>query len=83
MTVELGPLPEPTDMLQIMWRGDREFVRPLGDYFTADQMRAYAIAEVLKERERCATWLEFEGRHAMAYGIRHERHCAHSAKLTG
>lgn len=38
------PLPSPTDLLQVTWRGDREFVRPVGDYFTADQMRAYVDA---------------------------------------
>jgi len=50
----LGPLPTPTDMLQVMWRGDREFARPVGDYYTADQMRAYAAEQVAAERERCA-----------------------------
>lgn len=41
---DLPPLPEPTDLLQITWRGEREFAEPIGDYFTADQMRAYAAA---------------------------------------
>ena len=32
-------------------------------------------AELAAERERCAAWLEAEGRHDMAYGIRRGMHC--------
>jgi hypothetical protein len=31
-------------------------------------------AAVAAERERCAAWLEIEGRHDMAYGVRHAMH---------
>lgn len=40
--LKLPELPAPIDVLQAMWRGEREFMRPIGEYFTADQMRAYA-----------------------------------------
>jgi len=43
--MELGPLP------------DAEPVRNNHPHYTADQMRAYAAAEVAKERERCAQWV--------------------------
>lgn len=48
MAVEFGPLPEPSFSLD-------GGTLPC---YTADQMRAYALAEVLKERERCATIAE-------------------------
>ena len=51
-TDELGQLPEPVDLLQAVWRGDREFMRPVGDYYNADQMRAYAAEQVAADRER-------------------------------
>lgn len=44
MAVEFGPLPEPSFSLD-------GGTLPC---YTADQMRAYALAEVLKERELCA-----------------------------
>jgi len=31
------------------------------------------------ERERCAKWLEAEGRHDMAFGIRRAMHCGPNA----
>ena len=49
---ELGQLPEPVDLLQAVWRGDREFMRLVGDYYNADQMRAYAAGQVAADRER-------------------------------
>ena len=49
--IELGPLPEPFMELH------RE-ISPHVYAAWADQMRAYARAEVLKERERCATIAE-------------------------
>ena len=52
---ELGQLPEPVDLLQAVWRGDREFMRPVGDYYNADQMRAYAAGQVAADRERWQT----------------------------
>lgn len=36
---------------------------------------AHVMALLAAERERCAAWLESEGRHDMAYGIRHAMHC--------
>jgi len=51
MIAKLPPLPEPTDMLQITWREQREFVQPLSDYYTADQMRAYASAAIASAKE--------------------------------
>ncbi len=51
---ELPPLPATADLLQVMWRGDREFVQPVGDYFTADQMRAYAAEAVRVALEQAA-----------------------------
>jgi len=41
---------------------------------------------VAAERERCAAWLEAEGRHDMAYGIRRGMHCVDrgpNARLSG
>lgn len=35
------------------------------------------------ERERCAAWLEREGRHDMAYGLRHAMHCGPNVEVTG
>lgn len=46
MANELPPLPEPKGEA---WKGW---------YFTADQMRDYARAAVLAERERCAAWVD-------------------------
>ena len=59
-TDELGHLPERVDLLQATWQGDREFMQPVGDYYSAEQMRAYASAAVVAERERCATAFEAE-----------------------
>jgi hypothetical protein len=40
-----------------------------------ENTRAEAVLAVAAERERCAAWLEAEGRHDMAYGIRRAMHC--------
>ena len=52
MSDTLPPMPEPTleDHEYELWGQN---VR--SDFFTADQMRAYAAAAVAMERERCAT----------------------------
>lgn len=38
-------------------------------------LESFAERLLAAERERCAAWLEREGRHDMAYGIRHAMHC--------
>jgi hypothetical protein len=64
--IELPPMPEPH------WAEHFQGTIPLGA-FTADQMRAYARAAVLAERERCASVCEAEAEgHRTAFG----EHCA-------
>jgi hypothetical protein len=54
MNDTLGPLPEPANH----GHGDDDVIV---FYYTADQMRAYALAEVAKERERIANSLRRSG----------------------
>ena len=54
----LGQLPERVDLLQATWQGDREFMRPVGDYYSEDQMRTYAAEQVAAERERWRAEIE-------------------------
>lgn len=49
MMSELPPLPEPKMVTTFPHGGF-----PVGDYFHVDQLRAYAHAAVLAEREECA-----------------------------
>ena len=66
------PLPEPVDLLQVMWCGDREFLRPVGDYVTTDQLRArdlevwrMAMQEAAKACEfNAQRWLHSKGGYA-------------------
>lgn len=46
------PLPEPVDDVWVMWRGERELLRAEGNYYTADQMRAYGDARAAAAVER-------------------------------
>lgn len=41
--IKLGPLPEPVTLLAATWLVEVEWMRPIGDYYTADQRRAYAL----------------------------------------
>lgn len=59
---DLGPLPEPA-----MRSGPGSMTRR--DYFTAEQMRAYADAAVVAERERCAKLVETQDPNG-DYGVR-------------
>ena len=44
MNEQLPRLPEAVDLMQAVWRGGHEFMRPVGSYYTADQMRDYVRA---------------------------------------
>lgn len=54
MNTEYGPLPEGVDMVQVLWRGEREFLEPVGDYFTAAQLLAFGAEQVAAANARLA-----------------------------
>lgn len=65
-----------TNAMTIQSARDAEEIERLRDELNlcCELKREYQ-QQAATERERCAAWLEREGRHDMAYGIRRAMHC--------
>lgn len=61
MTIQLPPPPKPVDLLQATWRGDKEWMRPVGDFFTAAQLRTAQRDAALMALEEAAKECEYRG----------------------
>lgn len=73
-----------TNAMTIQSARDAEEIERLRDELNlcCELKREYQ-QQAATERERCAAWLEREGRHDMAYGIRRAMHCGPNARLSG
>jgi len=58
MNTEYGPVPEGVDMVQVLWRGEREFLEPVGDYFAVGQLLAFGAEQVAAANARVADLLQ-------------------------
>ncbi len=64
--VQLPEVPASLDTVCGMVRGERDWVEPCDDYYTADQLREYATEAVMAERARL-DWLVEQLRGADLY----------------